>query len=106
MTHKLRTLKPRVQAAPASRIPNAGLKPSAGMYNYRWQREREAFLRQNPLCVMCKGEDMVTLATVVDHVIPHQGDQALFWRQSNWQSLCAAHHSGHKQAQEHAEGYR
>jgi 5-methylcytosine-specific restriction protein A len=25
---------------------------------------------------------------VVDHIIPHRGDQYLFWDQENWQALC------------------
>lgn len=31
-------------------------------------------------------------ATVVDHIIPHRGDQKLFWDQRNWQSLCKQCH--------------
>jgi 5-methylcytosine-specific restriction protein A len=27
------------------------------------------------------------IAEVVDHKIAHRGDQALFWDQSNWQSM-------------------
>ena len=32
-------------------------------------------------------------ASVVDHIIPHRGDEALFWDRSNWQALCHRHHS-------------
>lgn len=42
----------------------------------------------------------MVLATVVDHVIPHRGDQALFWDTSNWQPLCRRCHDGRKQAEE------
>ena len=31
-------------------------------------------------------------ATVVDHIIPHRGDQKLFWDQNNWQALCKSCH--------------
>ena len=31
--------------------------------------------------------------TDVDHIIPHRGDQKLFWDKSNWQALCHRHHS-------------
>ncbi len=31
-------------------------------------------------------------ADVVDHIIPHKGDQSLFWDSSNWQPLCKHHH--------------
>lgn len=39
----------------------------------------------------------VVAATIVDHVIPHRGDQQLFWDKSNWQSLCKHCHDSHKQ---------
>lgn len=29
---------------------------------------------------------------MVDHIIPHKGDQSLFWDQMNWESLCARCH--------------
>ena len=61
-------------------------------YDARWRKEREVFLRANPLCRKCKAEDRIEPATVVDHVIPHKGDQELFWNQANWQPLCKPHH--------------
>lgn len=33
-----------------------------------------------------------TPATVVDHIVPHRGDWALFVDESNLQSLCKRHH--------------
>ena len=33
----------------------------------------------------------VTL-TLVDHIVPHRGDQALFWDEQNWQPLCKSCH--------------
>lgn len=62
-------------------------------YNYRWRKFRASWLRKNPLCVRCQADGKVTEATVVDHVIPHRGDQALFWKAGNHQSLCASCHS-------------
>jgi len=33
-------------------------------------------------------------AVVVDHIIPHRGDLALFWdEKNNWQALCHRCHS-------------
>lgn len=46
---------------------------------------------------MCQERGRITAATVVDHITPHKGDTALFWDQSNWQSLCASCHNSHKQ---------
>lgn len=63
-------------------------------YGARWQKARAAFLAQHPLCAQCAKENRVTAATVVDHVIPHKGDEALFWDQEgNWAALCAKCHN-------------
>lgn len=72
-------------------------------YGYAWQKARAGHLRSHPLCVYCERDGRVTEATVVDHRIPHQGDQTLFWDKTNWQSLCKPHHDGEKQRQEAAE---
>lgn len=69
-------------------------------YNYRWQKARATYLSRHPLCKMCEGRGRVTAATIVDHIIPHRGDQALFWDTSNWQSLCKPCHDSVKQAEE------
>jgi len=53
-------------------------------YGYKWQKAREQFLREHPLCLMCQAQGRVEAATVVDHITPHRGDQSLFWRRSNW----------------------
>ena len=67
-------------------------------YGYAWQQARLRFLAANPLCVMCLAMQprRVTVANVVDHIVPHKGDQGLFWDEANWQALCAPHHNGEK----------
>ncbi len=72
---------------------------TSSLYNYRWQKARLRHLAKFPLCVMCQAAKppRVTAASVVDHRIPHRGDLTLFWRESNWQSLCATHHNSDKQ---------
>jgi len=70
-------------------------------YGYAWQQARARYLESHPLCVMCEAEGRVTLAGVVDHIIPHKGDQTLFWdSEKNWQSLCLKHHNVDKAEQE------
>lgn len=73
-------------------------------YGYKWQKAREAFLakEENALCIMCMegSPSRVEPATVVDHRIPHRGDQKLFWDTNNWQPLCKPHHDRTKQVQE------
>ena len=69
-------------------------------YGGRWQKARATFLMRHPLCCYCQALGRVTAATVVDHKVPHRGDQALFWDTANWQSLCANCHSSAKQQAE------
>lgn len=66
-------------------------------YGYKWRKAREDFLSKNPLCVDHKCLGRVVVATVVDHIVPHNGDQKLFWDRKNWQPLCKVCHDSHKQ---------
>ena len=69
-------------------------RPSASKrgYNSRWQRARKLFLSRNPLCAECEKQGKYVQATVVDHIVPHKGDQTLFWDEDNWQPLCKRCH--------------
>ena len=103
---KLQSLKPRVGTI-ANRLSTVSSDSwrstkTTGQrgYDYRWQKARERFLREHPLCVLCEAAGRVGLATIVDHKQPHRGDQALFWDEANWQGLCAHHHSSTKQREE------
>lgn len=62
-------------------------------YGRKWQAVRAFHLRRNPLCAECERQGRTRPATVVDHVIPHKGDVALFHDQDNWQSLCERCHN-------------
>lgn len=68
----------------------------------RWQRIRERQLGDHPLCAMCWGDEVVTPATVCDHVEPHGGDEVKFFA-GPFQSLCKPCHDSTKQAEEAAE---
>jgi 5-methylcytosine-specific restriction protein A len=64
-------------------------------YDARWRKARETFLRQHPLCECPEclaGKLRAMPATVVDHIVPHKGDQRLFWDQSNWQAMAKRCH--------------
>lgn len=64
-------------------------------YTSRWDKLRLWFLARNQLCVdpfQEHGKQLV-LASVVDHKIPHKGDQFLMWDERNLQSLCAHCHN-------------
>lgn len=52
-------------------------------HSLRWKEASKNFLRTYDTCCRCGNR-----ATVVDHIIPHRGDEALFWDESNWQPLC------------------
>lgn len=72
------------QAAPAPKRPSA----AARGYGSRWQATRAGFLAKHPYCAICKVSNRMTIATVVDHIIPHRGDMVKFWQRENWQPLC------------------
>lgn len=69
-------------------------------YDARWRRARLAFLAEHPLCERCTKAGRTTAATVVNHRIPHKGDQALFWDEANWEATCKPHHDGTIQSEE------
>lgn len=79
-------------------------KWAAWYQSTRWRKSRKAFLSANPLCSECRKYERVTVATIVDHIEPHKGDEDKFWDQSNWQGLCASCHSMHKQSAERGHG--
>lgn len=63
-------------------------------YDKRWEKASKRYLQSHPLCVRCMAMDppRYTKATVTDHIVPHRGDQKLFWNESNWQALCKPCH--------------
>ena len=69
-------------------------------YGHKWRIARLDYLQRNPLCVRCKTLGVITAATIVDHIRPHNGDMRLFWDRGNWQALCTSCHSKHKQREE------
>lgn len=69
-------------------------------YTWAWTKARKSYLAKNPLCVMCTAAKRVTAANVVDHIVPHEGNQELFWDETNWQVLCKMHHDTDKAEQE------
>ncbi|MCG3462960.1 HNH endonuclease [Xenorhabdus bovienii] len=63
-------------------------------YSNRWGRYRLQYLKANPLCVHCRQQDIYASATIVDHIIPIQGEaDVLFWSEFNHQSLCPPCHN-------------
>lgn len=61
-------------------------------YDYKWRKVRAVYLRKHPLCVRCMAEGKYTMATVVDHIVPHRGNPVLMWDENNYQALCKSCH--------------
>lgn len=104
---RLKTITPRLKEGTDSRIKTvtpgswrSGKTSSQRGYGYRWQKARERYLRDNPLCVYCARVGRTAAANVVDHSEPHRGNQDIFWDQSRWVSLCTHCHSSVKQKEE------
>lgn len=83
------------RSRPTSRVPEQTQRPSARErgYNTRWDKARKTFLARQPLCAHCQANGKLTAATVVDHIVPHRGNQQLFWDRTNWQPLCTTCHN-------------
>lgn len=81
---------------------------SAGSRGYgtAWNKARKRYLETHPLCVECMKQGRYVKATDVDHIMPHRGDNVLFWDQSNWQSLCHRHHSIKTRNEDHTPEYK
>ena len=85
---------PGVRSGAAVKTELDRQRPSASRRGYgaRWRRARQAYLASHPLCVPCREAGHLEAATVVDHIVPHQGRSELFWDEANWQGLCKPCH--------------
>lgn len=83
-------------------------------YTKKWDKASKAFRLEYPLCGMrvddappvmslCDQLQRTTPATLVDHVVPHRGDQTLFWDKHNWQSMCKDCHDRKTRAEDLAD---
>lgn len=75
-------------------------------YDSRWRRARKRFLAIHPLCENCKENRKLVAATVVDHIIPHRGEDRLFWDETNWQALCKPCHDSKTMTEDRYQEYR
>jgi 5-methylcytosine-specific restriction endonuclease McrA len=105
LPNRLQSVPQRTAVAVGSWRAGTDSREARG-YDYRWRKYRAGFLHANPLCVMCKARGLVTVATIVDHIVPHQGDQARFWDATNHQALCAPCHNRDKAREEREAGLR
>lgn len=80
---------------------------NAARSNYktqRWRRLRWQVLVDELFtcrrCGVMLGAD--TSQLVADHIVPHRGDEGLFWDRGNLQCLCKPCHDSAKQSEERA----
>jgi 5-methylcytosine-specific restriction protein A len=72
---------------------------------YKFVGIRKKWLKDHPWCVFCLRDlGIKRLAEVVDHIVPHKGDDKLFLSTDNLQSLCKRCHDVKKQ-REDKRGY-
>lgn len=74
----------------------------------RWQRVRLGVIRRDKYTcqqtgALCIGKHPAPNSPVVDHIVPHRGDEALFWDESNLQTVSKEFHDREKQRIERAD---
>ena len=94
-------------------------------YGYKWQKARAQFLTEHPVCecdectpkinvlleqygmprnipslIFIAASRREYMASVVDHIEDHRGDQELFWRVSNWRAMTKACHDKRKDSKQ------
>lgn len=108
-----RGLPPRLAPGPSRlRGPGHGLpgegpaRRSADWLNTaRWQRLRLRIAKRDGWVCQATGVALVgrypaANSLVVDHIVPHRGDPALFWDETNLRAVSKAWHDSVKQGQE------
>lgn len=73
-------------------------RPSARKrgYDARWEATAERYKENHPWCLGCTAIGVSRRTEVVDHIVPHRGNQKRFWDANNWQPACAWHHNAIK----------
>lgn len=92
-----RYAEPGTNTCSVHKQPHGPKRVETAAYHYlytqrAWIDGRAVFLAIHPLCAECQKHGCLAAATVVDHIVPHRGDPALFYNQDNWQTLCKPCH--------------
>lgn len=104
----MRGLAPRIARSTDAQGHSKGAETWRAWYHLaRWKHPktglrmkvliRDHFTCQAPACGKLVGD---TAQLVADHIAPHRGDPALFWCETNLETLCKPCHDGRKQALE------
>jgi 5-methylcytosine-specific restriction endonuclease McrA len=112
---RLKALPPRISPAPSrisiqtsderqrTQLRRTSAPWRAWYDTERWRRKRLAiFTRDLFTCRMrgCGRIEGNTSQLVCDHIVPHRGDERLFWDDANLQTLCKPCHDRLKQIEE------
>lgn len=114
----LKVLKPKLAKLPhrlatPREVRDKRYSPDATVRNWyksaRWQALRlEVLARDLYTCrqtgVLLTGKSPAPNSPVVDHVIPHKGDERLFWDPNNLQAVSKAYHDSDKRKMEMQHG--
>lgn len=71
-----------------------------------WKSIRRHRLAEEPRCRQCMIEGRTAAASHVDHINPHLGQWALFFKYENTQSLCTRHHKVHQRQEKRRHAKR
>jgi len=71
-------------------IPDDRGTASQRGYDSKWRKFREAYLAksEHKLCALRLDSGCTIVADCIDHIIPHNGNQRLFWDEKNMQPAC------------------
>ncbi len=90
----------RAYALPKVKFQRA-VDNSAFYNSWPWRKKRKQQLQAHPLCKHCSEKDIVTQATVADHIIPISLGGSKF-DDDNLQSLCEKCHNAKSAAESRA----
>ena len=62
-------------------------------YDYLWQKVRNRFIKNNPICVVCLKDQRITDADEIDHIVPIKVAPDRRLDTANLQALCRYHHA-------------
>lgn len=95
----------RVVASPTVQADTAPRRAVSWYKTARWQKLRRVILKRDGyVCqatgVLLVGKYPADNSPVVDHKIPHRGDEVMFWDESNLWSVAKSWHDKVKQGME------
>ena len=86
------------------RKPFGRVKSNNEIYNsWKWRKFAKRYKENNPLCIKCEEEGIVSSAYVADHIQRIEDGGEVF-NENNIQSLCEFHHN--QKSGKEAHGYK